>query len=115
MTEKIGRNDLCYCGSGKKYKNCCMEKNQPKPSASLGLKGRKITAKVLNTQKEEAEQTVETSNEPKKIMPVDYNILMQRSFGQSFRIYTDTPPLPEDPSKYLVTEDKEEGETEEMK
>ena len=22
----IGRNDLCYCGSGKKYKNCCMNK-----------------------------------------------------------------------------------------
>jgi len=22
--EKIGRNDLCYCGSGKKYKKCCM-------------------------------------------------------------------------------------------
>lgn len=21
---KIGRNDLCPCGSGKKYKNCCM-------------------------------------------------------------------------------------------
>ena len=21
--EKIGRNDLCPCGSGKKYKNCC--------------------------------------------------------------------------------------------
>ena len=21
--EKIGRNDLCSCGSGKKYKNCC--------------------------------------------------------------------------------------------
>ncbi len=23
----IGRNDLCPCGSGKKYKNCCMTKN----------------------------------------------------------------------------------------
>lgn len=23
---KIGRNDLCICGSGKKYKNCCMGK-----------------------------------------------------------------------------------------
>ena len=23
----IGRNDLCPCGSGKKYKNCCMNKN----------------------------------------------------------------------------------------
>ena len=22
-TGKIGRNDLCYCGSGKKYKRCC--------------------------------------------------------------------------------------------
>ena len=22
---KIGRNDLCPCGSGKKYKKCCLE------------------------------------------------------------------------------------------
>ncbi|MEM0926075.1 MAG: SEC-C metal-binding domain-containing protein, partial [Planctomycetota bacterium] len=24
--QKIGRNDPCPCGSGKKYKNCCMRK-----------------------------------------------------------------------------------------
>ena len=24
--EDIGRNDPCPCGSGKKYKNCCMNK-----------------------------------------------------------------------------------------
>lgn len=24
MTNKINRNDLCYCGSGKKYKKCCL-------------------------------------------------------------------------------------------
>ena len=23
MTEKPGRNDLCSCGSGKKFKKCC--------------------------------------------------------------------------------------------
>ena len=23
---KIGRNDLCHCGSGKKYKKCCEAK-----------------------------------------------------------------------------------------
>jgi len=23
---KIARNDKCPCGSGKKYKNCCMDK-----------------------------------------------------------------------------------------
>ena len=26
--QKIGRNDLCPCGSGKKYKKCCMEKDE---------------------------------------------------------------------------------------
>src|SRR5262245_15926597 len=24
----IGRNDLCHCGSGKKYKKCCLEKDE---------------------------------------------------------------------------------------
>ncbi len=28
---KTGRNDLCPCGSGKKYKNCCMEKDRVLP------------------------------------------------------------------------------------
>jgi hypothetical protein len=27
MSQKIGRNDPCPCGSGKKYKKCCLEKN----------------------------------------------------------------------------------------
>lgn len=26
--QKIGRNDPCSCGSGKKYKHCCMNKNE---------------------------------------------------------------------------------------
>jgi uncharacterized protein YecA (UPF0149 family) len=24
-TEKVGRNDPCPCGSGKKYKTCCLQ------------------------------------------------------------------------------------------
>lgn len=24
--EKIGRNEKCFCGSNKKFKNCCLEK-----------------------------------------------------------------------------------------
>jgi uncharacterized protein YecA (UPF0149 family) len=27
---KIGRNDLCPCKSGKKYKNCCINKTKTK-------------------------------------------------------------------------------------
>lgn len=26
MEKELNRNDLCYCGSGKKYKNCHMNK-----------------------------------------------------------------------------------------
>jgi len=25
QTSKIGRNDMCPCGSGKKYKHCCIK------------------------------------------------------------------------------------------
>jgi uncharacterized protein len=31
MDEKVGRNDPCPCGSGKKYKNCCIGKPVSKP------------------------------------------------------------------------------------
>ena len=24
---RVGRNDPCPCGSGKKYKNCCLDKD----------------------------------------------------------------------------------------
>jgi preprotein translocase subunit SecA len=26
--ERVGRNDPCPCGSGKKFKNCCMRTRQ---------------------------------------------------------------------------------------
>ena len=28
MSKRIGRNDLCPCGSGKKYKHCCINVEQ---------------------------------------------------------------------------------------
>ncbi len=34
---KLGRNDLCWCGSGKKYKNCHMEEDLSKQRASMSV------------------------------------------------------------------------------
>jgi hypothetical protein len=31
---KIGRNDPCHCGSGLKYKKCCLEKDRAASAAS---------------------------------------------------------------------------------
>jgi hypothetical protein len=33
--DAIGRNDPCHCGSGKKYKKCCEEKDQAKERAQV--------------------------------------------------------------------------------
>ncbi|NGX46228.1 MAG: hypothetical protein K940chlam2_01415 [Chlamydiae bacterium] len=29
MTKKVGRNQPCPCGSGKKYKKCCLKNKKP--------------------------------------------------------------------------------------
>lgn len=57
MSEKIGRNDPCPCGSGKKYKQCCLK-------APTGNKKRKFAAKVLTQTKQ----------------PLD---LLERTYGSS--------------------------------
>jgi hypothetical protein len=31
-TERPGRNEPCYCGSGRKYKHCCLAKDEVKAS-----------------------------------------------------------------------------------
>lgn len=70
MTEKLGRNDLCSCGSGKKYKQCCLKKSMP------GKK--KFTAMPL-------------SKTPKSID------LMERTYGNAIArtLQTDKPASPE--------------------
>lgn len=35
LTMQLGRNDLCHCGSGKKYKKCCL--NPPLQPLALNL------------------------------------------------------------------------------
>ena len=35
MSAKVGRNDPCPCGSGKKYKKCCEAKQRKKFEATL--------------------------------------------------------------------------------
>ncbi|MBS4168447.1 SEC-C metal-binding domain-containing protein [Parachlamydia sp. AcF125] len=70
MTEKIGRNEPCTCGSGKKYKNCCLNKSTAP---------RKFTAKWLGSPQ-------------KKTEPVN---LMERTFGEAIAhaAQQETPPL----------------------
>jgi len=45
----IGRNDPCWCGSGKKWKKCCYPKQPPATSASLRDEYRRKYQIVLKT------------------------------------------------------------------
>ena len=47
--EKVGRNDPCPCGSGKKHKKCC----------EIAGRGRKIQAEVVSAS--QSQETRETS------------------------------------------------------
>ena len=101
MSEKVGRNDPCPCGSGKKYKSCCFQNDQKKKTSPLG--GRKFTAKIISsggTQKALEQEQAETKAKP----PVDYTTLMERSFGDAMRTYEDKPPQPANPSQFIQKE-----------
>ncbi len=51
--EKIGRNDPCPCGSGKKYKNCCLKKHE-----AAGKAGGLEHAEDLKAREKEQERLV---------------------------------------------------------
>ncbi|HUF63469.1 MAG TPA: SEC-C metal-binding domain-containing protein [Verrucomicrobiales bacterium] len=48
---RIGRNDVCPCGSGKKYKRCCQARDQERLKDSSEIAG--VTRKELEERKEE--------------------------------------------------------------
>lgn len=70
---KIGRNDPCPCGSGKKYKACCMKGELPQK--------KKIKATVMGEKK-----------------PID---LMERTFGAAIAKgqNRERPPVPPEEAK----------------
>jgi len=34
VSSQLGRNDPCHCGSGRKYKQCCLSKDEDKARAA---------------------------------------------------------------------------------
>jgi len=75
--QKIGRNDPCYCGSGKKYKKCC----------ELKEKHKKFHAEVLSGGTEEAATT-----EAKKIASLFFTRAHPPAAPKP-----ETPPEPKNP------------------
>jgi hypothetical protein len=59
--KRPGRNDPCYCGSGRKYKQCCLAKDDAEAAAARGKAAAAQTA---------AAATDETPATAEKTVPV---------------------------------------------
>lgn len=104
MKEKIGRNDPCPCGCGRKYKNCETSKQEPKKTV---LGKRKFMAKVLSAGGVHKPEPQSQEQSPAKSV-VDYATLMDRAFGDSLRSYQEKPPVISDPNIYMNEENSNE-------
>lgn len=47
---KLGRNDPCHCGSGKKYKQCCLAKDEAKERAARAQAAEKAAREPAGTE-----------------------------------------------------------------
>jgi hypothetical protein len=69
---KLGRNDPCHCGSGKKYKVCCLAKDEAKERTARAKAAEKAAKEPVPaeaaaaTQAARKEQRREASQQPWK-------------------------------------------------
>jgi len=61
-----GRNDPCHCGSGKKYKKCCEDKDSAAKSAVLAKQWSEAEKAAAKKAEEEKAASPEQSNAPTK-------------------------------------------------
>ena len=64
---KIGRNDLCHCDSGKKYKKCCMASDEAaaraaRPAQPAEIPARRPSLASYVQQHDELDELTEASN-----------------------------------------------------
>lgn len=96
MAEKAGRNDPCPCGSEKKYKQCCWQKDHAPPPV------KKFTAKLISG----GGMKQEGKNQSAPSYGEGIN-LMERTFGQAIQRADQegAPPIASNPGEY-IEEDK---------
>lgn len=63
MANKVGRNDPCPCGSGKKYKQCCLKNNKSRPLGQRRFKATVLKG-PLQTKQDAAAEVVQEDQSP---------------------------------------------------
>lgn len=112
MTKKVGRNDPCPCGSGKKYKQCCMLKEQESvSSAKYTASGkRKFKAKVIKMGDQSLSVFNRSATMPQEVSTSEtLEKLKFKNTDTDFRVKEEEGPVferGEEPSKEASSEEK---------
>jgi hypothetical protein len=83
MNKKIGRNDKCHCNSGKKYKKCCLNKEQLDKMKLFNLfqKGHDASSENIGTIKQSLEEEYKEYANMDEHQIIDVtNILTQETY-----------------------------------
>jgi hypothetical protein len=81
-TEKTGRNEPCHCGSGKKYKKCCM----PKSEVEQRINQQGMWAIFRSLIKKNEGQEIKISLTDLQMIPANEGIIVD--FNQETAIFT---------------------------
>jgi hypothetical protein len=75
-TARPGRNEPCYCGSGRKYKQCCLEKDDKKAAkaraqaaAEAPAQAAEDTTKTTRATKPQTDQPWKTGSSTRGFVP----------------------------------------------
>jgi hypothetical protein len=93
-----GRNGPCHCGSGKKYKKCCLQKDEEQDALARSIQN-EVKEKAIQQEigtKSEVSTALEKESEPITYEPEDENITRLWDDLNNFE-------YPEDLDKSLVT------------
>jgi hypothetical protein len=79
---KLGRNDPCPCGSGKKYKNCCLEKDEASRRLERQASNAALNAEVQREYEEfqEFEELVDRGERSDRVAGVIWELIQGGHF-----------------------------------
>jgi hypothetical protein len=76
---KLGRNDPCHCGSGEKYKKCCLPKDEALRLAELDAKNRQAEEQAREPSASPAAGAARHPAAPAKSQPQKSQVTTKRS------------------------------------
>lgn len=83
---KIGRNEPCHCGSGKKYKKCCLQNDLEKEETAKTSEKQKVAEPVEDRSRTDMEQRYQEVQELDDISNSAIDLIHAKRFDEAEKV-----------------------------